>query len=550
MKLLKCVVYVVCLLVPTVTPGQRTAPQPSSRIAQPDPFRITAGRSFSASVPSGSPNGRSYGSSAERTRIINDIREAEALIAKNYAGGGDTRPAALTHSAITSLLHALDPHSNYFDAAEWKELLDEQQSGYAGIGTSISSFERNGSTDTYIVSTFAGTAARRAGLRFGDRITAVNGVSTAGLSIDAVRDKIRGPIGTGVTVTVERADTRQLEAVTLRRGSVAQPSIPDSYILQPGVGYIDLSEGFNYTTADEFNNAVRALQRQGMRSLILDLRGNGGGIVDQAVKVAERFLPAGSLIVSQRGRTAADEREWRSSNPSPLTLPLVLLVDENTASASEIVAGALQDQDRALIVGEKTFGKGLVQNVIDLPLNTGLTLTAARYYTPSGRSIQRDYENIGRYEYFSHNVPAAAIGRPYFEARTATGRRVLGGDGIEPDEKIRASAITASQAGLLDDLFFFSTDLVNGRIAGLDADSADAAALIDAFTAYTGNKTVRSDADFVVLRIRNLMATAKFGTVTANRILNAADTQTAAAINTLPRAAQLYRTASAIQNRQ
>jgi carboxyl-terminal processing protease len=549
MKLIQCAFCIVCLFAPLLTPGQRHGSQPASRLTEPEPFRIGSGSSFSASAPGRTAAGKPIGSNAERTKIINDIREAEELIAQNYAGG-KPRTADLTHSALTSLLHVLDPHSNYFDALEWKELLDEQQSGYAGIGTSISAFSVGGRTDTYIVSTFEGTAARRAQMRFGDRIVAVNGERMDGKTIDEVRDKIRGPIGSAVRVTVERSDTKRLETIELRRGIVAQPSIPDSYLIRPGVGYIDLSEGFNYTTSDEFDKAVSDLQRQGMRSLVLDIRGNGGGLVDQAIKVAERFLPAGSLIVTQRGRTPVDDRVWRSANRSPLTMPLVLLVDENTASASEIVAGALQDQDRAFIIGEKTFGKGLVQNVIDLPFKTGLTLTAARYYTPSGRSIQRDYDHIGRYDYFSHNGQAAAIDKPYFESKTVTGRRMLGGDGIVPDDTITSADLTNRQSVLLDPIFFFATDLVNGRISGLNADASDAA-IFDAFSAYAvGHRTsVLAEREFVTLQIRHQIATARLGTVPARRVLIAADPQVAAALSSLPRAAQLFRTASAVKQR-
>ena len=478
---------------------------------------------------------------------MSDVREAEALITRNYAGGDRPKQSELTQAAVTSLLHSLDPHSNFFDATEWKDLLDEQRSGYAGTGMSISSFTRAGRSDIYIVSTFDGTPARRAQLKFGDRIVTVNGETMIGRSIDYVRDKVRGPVGSTVKVTIERAATNRAETIEIVRRTVAQPSIPDSYIIRPGVGYIDLSEGFNYTTTEEFNRALNDLLDGGIQSLVLDLRGNGGGLVDQAVKVAEKFLPAGAMIVSQRGRTVADNREWRSSNNLPLTLPLVVLVDENTASASEIVAGALQDHDRALIVGEKTFGKGLVQNVIDLPFKTGLTLTAARYYTPSGRSIQRDYEHVGRYEYFQHNGEAAAIDKPFFASKTVTGRNLVGGDGIAPDEESSSVKLTKTQAALLDPIFFFTREAVNGRISKLVIDRQNADTLIDAFIAFTSqsgfvaieDESIRKERDFVTLRIRHLMSTAEQGSIHALRVIIDADPQVAAAIRALPRAAQL-----------
>jgi carboxyl-terminal processing protease len=334
-------------------------------------------------------------------------------------------------------------------------------------------------------------------------------------------------------------------------------------MIRPGIGYIDLSEGFTYTTDDEFTTALRDLHRQGMTSLLLDLRGNGGGIVEQAVKVAEKFLPAGELIVSQRGRTVVDSREWRSANPAPENMPLVLLVDENTASASEIVAGALQDSDRALIVGEKTFGKGLVQNVIDLPQKSGLTLTAARYYTPSGRSIQRDYSATGEYDYFSHRSPAGAIDKPYFEAKTATGRKVLGGDGIAPDDAVKSDLMTRAQAELVDPIFLFVRDFVGARIKNylpakrdingsrkrLDVTDFPVSdnILFDEFSRYFNDRntnqinadTVRRESQFIKLRLRYEIAMALFDTVIAAQVLKDQDSGVLSAIRSIPKAGQL-----------
>lgn len=556
--------------------AQTNIASPQSRIVEAEPFKIKAGSSFSASSPGGPSRGGSENSSATRARIINDIREAEALIAENYVGNKASGQSWMTRSLLRSMLHSLDPHSNFYDAAAWKEMLEEQQSGYAGIGTSIGTFSEKGTAATFVLSTFDGSPARRSGLRFGDKIVAVNGRSMLGLDTDFVRENIRGASGTSVKITVERAGSDRLETIELRRGIVAQPSIPDYYILRPGIGYIDLSEGFNYTTDDEFTKALRELHRRGMTSLIVDLRGNGGGIVEQAVRVAEKFLPAGALIVSQRGRTVVDSREWRSANSAPETLPVVLLVDENTASASEIVAGALQDSDRALIVGEKTFGKGLVQSVIDLPQKAGLTLTAARYYTPSGRSIQRDYSEIGEYDYFSHRGhrgPASAIDKPYFEAHTVTGRKVFGGDGILPDENVTAVEFSREQIELLDPIFYFSREASAGRIAGITAVRPRPLAsgehlrpmelpanesLLNAFKSFvvthaswnTDEKMIAREAEFIVLRIRSNIATAAYGPIAAGQVLTDGDPRIVKALQVLPKAAQLSVTAAKIRQRQ
>ena len=533
-----------------------------------EPFSIKLGSTFSASP------GVSTGSAQPGTRpsrIAADILEAEAIIARSHINGRNLKPADLMHVAIDGMLGVLDPHSSFFSAAEWREMLEDQLSGYTGIGATIANFERGGVIDTFVLSTFPGSPAARAQLRFGDRVVAINGEKTTGLTSDVVRDKIRGAIGSAFRLTVERAATSRAETVEIRRNRVAQPSIPDSYILRAGIGYIDLSEGFNYTTADEFDAAMRNLKRLGMRSLILDLRGNPGGIVNQAVRVTERFLPAGTTVVTQRGRARIDNRVWRSANTAVETMPLVVLVDENSASASEIVAGAFQDDDRAMIVGEKTFGKGLVQSVIDLPGNTGLTLTTSRYLTPSGRSIQREYAGSELYDYYNHRT-SSGIAKPYFEARTITDRRVFGGDGIQPDELVKSAEVSSIQAALLDPLFFFAREVTSGRIAGQEAYRATSYApgkrvepgdlsvtdsLYAMFVDFAakGSKrfdtnTLRKEAAFIRLRLRYNLAMASFGITSANQVLVEDDRQVAKAVETLPRAAELARNAAKARQRK
>lgn len=556
--------FVVSLLLVSLSAGQLSAQMKAPLNSPADPFSIKFGSTFSAS---GGASSSVPETSAKLSRIAADISEAEKLIAGNYFNGRTAKSEELDKNALEGMLRSLDPHSNFFDAAEWKDLLDEQQSGYTGIGATIANFERGGVADTYILSTFPGSPALRSQLKFGDKIVAINGEKMSGKDSNLVRDKLRGENGTTFRLTVERAVSNRIETLDIRRNRVPQPSIPDAYILRPGVGYIDLSEGFNYTTSDEFDAALRELKRQGMISLILDLRGNGGGIVDQAVKVAEKFLPAGTLILTQRGRTRIDNREWRSTNRSPETMPLVVLVNEDTASASEIVAGAFQDNDRAMIVGEKTFGKGLVQSVINLPGRTGMTLTAARYLTPSGRSIQRDYSKMDLYDYFNHKAPAATIEKPYFEARTVTDRRVFGGDGILPDEILKTSAINKAEAALLDPIFFFAREIVNGRIEGFESYRSlpitfgqrigagtfpVSDGVIAKFTEYcdlSGSfridpAVIKREIGFIKTRLRYDIVMASYGAVSANQVLAESDPQVARAVESLPRSAQLSRLAS------
>jgi carboxyl-terminal processing protease len=533
-----------------------------TELPQSEPFKINFGGSFSASP---TRIGGDLPDAAGRTgtdRISADFAEALEIIRKNHVNGKTADYNELTKSSITSMLRTLDPHSNYFDADEWNEMMDDQRSEYYGIGATIVNYEKGGEIDTYVVSTFPDSPAAKANLRFGDKILSVNGEKASGRSSDIVRDKIRGKSGSVVRMMVERADTRTVETVEMKRNRVPQPSIPDAYILRPGVGYVELSEGFNYTTFDELETALKALREQGMKSLILDLRDNPGGIVDQAVKVAEKFLPAGASIVSQKGRSRLDNRNWRSVNRAAETMPLAVLVDENSASASEIVAGALQDSDRALLIGEKTFGKGLVQSVISLPYGSGLTLTAARYYTPSGRSIQRDYSHMNIYDYFSHKaVPTDQTQR--LMARTVTGRKVYGGDGITPDEVVKMPEMTKRESALLDPLFFFSRELATGKVPGFESYKITGRvqygqrinagnmpvtdALVAAFERYLeNNKTwnvpgsqTGPENTFVRSRLRYNLIMAAFGVVSANQVLIEDDPQVAKAVEALPRAQQL-----------
>jgi len=526
-----------------------------------DPFTIRPGVSFSAWGRTDAAS-----SNATTTRLSSDIAEAEEVIRGNFIGNRKVTDAEMTKDALAGALRSLDPHSNFYDPREWKDLMDEERSGYSGIGATIASFSRGGVADTFILSVYPASPASRAQLKFGDRIVAIDGQNVSGKDPDAVRDKLRGLEGTSFRLTVERAATLNRETFDIRRARVSQPSIPSWYMVRPDVGYIELSEGFNYTTASELDTALRDLKREGMRSLVLDLRGNGGGIVDQAVQVAERFLPIGTLILTQRGRARYDNRIWKSGNPSPQTMPLVLLVDEDTASASEIVAGALQDNDRALIVGEKTFGKGLVQSVIDLPGRTGLTLTTARYLTPSGRSIQRDYSKLDTYDYFSHKT--AAIDTAYVETRTVTNRRVLGGDGILPDALVKTPELTQAQSALLDPLFFFVRDLVNGRIRGQETfrpaayvpnmgdDQAATTAINNAFRSYlsTDSNWLRlasaSNADFINRRVRYYAVMATTGADFADRVLAENDPQMVKAIQSIPGSAQLASSADSTRRQR
>jgi carboxyl-terminal processing protease len=526
-------------------------------------------------TPLGRRSTRSRTLSPEAAAVERSFNEALSVIEENYVDGNKLDYNSVYKSSIIGMLRTLDPHSNYYDRKEYEELRTDQRSEYYGIGASIGNQRTADQNDTYILSTFEESPAARAGLRFGDRIVAVDGINMRGKTSLEVRDKIRGPRGSVVSITLERASTGRTETVEITRDAVAQPSVPDAYLLRPGVGYIDMRHGFNYTTTDELQAALDFLHAKGMQYLVLDLRDNPGGFLDQAIHVAEKFLQSGQLILSQKGRDRRLDRSYESDNEQPDMTPLVILVNGNTASASEIVAGAMQDHDRAIIVGETSFGKGLVQGIFPLEAGAGLTLTTAKYYTPSGRLIQRDYSNGGFYDYITRGGSIRQDGEEEQQkptgpaSRTDTGRTVYGGGGISPDEAVKPATVTAAQARLINPLFFFTRELVNGRISGFDAykvqgpiqfnhklqptDYPVTDALFKAFKDYVAKDTTLKmtpqfldrNRSFISQQLRYNILTAAYGKVTADEVLVIDDPQVAKALESLPRARELAQSAAA-----
>lgn len=539
------VLAAVCCLWPAqIGIGQPDANPNRGRSYAGDPFSISEGSSFAASRTSRSRTG----SPIDPGLLERDFEEALSVIAENHVAGTGLSQTRLTEDAIRTMLKTLDPHSNYYDKDQFAELLGEHESEYTGTGSSIAGFRRNGRISTYVISSLPGSPAAKAGLRFGDKIIAVDSKSTDGLLPDEIRNMVRGKRGTTVTITVEKPGTKDRFTLAIKREVIHETSVPQGFLLAGRTGYIDLTNGFSNTTFAELEKALEDLRRQGMASLILDLRGNGGGILEQAVRVAEKFLPQGSTIVSQRGRYSDDERTWRAKRATFETLPLVLLVDETTASASEVLAGALQDNDRALILGRRTFGKGLVQTVLNLPEGSGLTLTAARYYTPTGRSIQRDYAETGIYDYFNHRLGESAIGKPVVAAKTPTNRIVYGGDGIAPDEELSSIALTDRQIELLDPLFFFALEADEHVLSSKDQKPGNDERLFNAFAEFVGRdrewsrlySSVSKEADFIRRMLAYYLTLRLSGVQAASRASVEADPQVRRAVLAVPRAASLF----------
>ncbi len=503
--------------------------------------------------------------------IESDVAEALTLIESSHVNGKKINYNDLFKSSIDSMLHTLDPHSNYFDAKEFEQFRTDQSSKYYGIGATIGDLsDADGNVQaTYIKATFENAPAHRAGLRYGDKIVDVNGTSMLGKSFVDVRNFLRGPRGTVAKLTVERYGTGKRETVDIVRDAVPQPSIAESYMIRPGVGYIAMTGGFNQTTYAEFAQAMQTLKAQGMQQLVLDLRNNGGGLVSQAYRVANTFLGRGQTIFTQKGRIDGSADTYRAENAAPDTTPVVMLVNRNTASASEILAGALQDHDRALIVGENTFGKGLVQNPFVLEYGSMLLLTIAKYETPSGRLIQRDYSDGSLYNYYnSQSLEPGAETKAVPkgpESKTDTGRKVYGGGGINPDIAVKSQTITTTKARfqqkLNNPIFAYVLDLSYGRNKTFDAYKVDRPisfeydikaqdfpvtdALFQDFKKFAVAKykftpaQIDREREFIERSLRTEFVTAAYGSTTSYQVFNEYDSQLQKAIELLPQAKQL-----------
>jgi len=346
-----------------------------------------------------------------------------AVVQRNYADPVDT-DKAIYDGAIPGMLHVLDPHSNFFDPKQFAIFREEQEGKYYGVGMVVSGKDNQ----TVVQAPFVNSPAAKAGIRPGDIILKVDGKVCTGLSTTEVADMLKGDKGTTVHISLGREGWDKPIEVTVIRDEIPRPGVEYYTLVRPGIGYVWVST-FNETTDADLANALKQLDYPKLDGLIIDLRGNGGGLLNQAVGMADMFLDKSQLVVSHRGRSSPEHPYYAVRGNQGIEVPLVVLVNGSSASASEIVSGAIQDHDRGLIVGETTFGKGLVQTQFPLSEDTMMLLTTARYYTPSGRLIQRDYKNQTLYDYHYNPQPPRA---PEVKL-TDTGRQVFGEGGITPD---------------------------------------------------------------------------------------------------------------------
>jgi carboxyl-terminal processing protease len=345
--------------------------------------------------------------------------------------------------AIPGMLRTLDPHSNFFDPKAYALMREGQAGHYYGVGMFVGAAEGR----IVVIYPFEGSPAFRAGLHPGDQIMSVNDTNTEHATVTQVSTMLKGPRGTPVTITAKREGTPAPLHFSVIRDNVPRGSVNHAFWIRSGIAYMKV-EAFNETTSHEVDQALARFGENEIEGLVLDLRDNGGGLVQESVNVADRFLKKGQLVVSHHGRSSAETKFVAKHGERGREYPIVVLVNHNTASASEILSGALQDHDRAWIFGESTFGKGLVQAPFPLYGNSALLLTIAKYYTPSGRLIQRDYAHQGLYEYLSRNE---GKNNPKDMKKTDSGRIVFGGDGITPDEKYETPKLTKLETHIAEE---------------------------------------------------------------------------------------------------
>ena len=488
-------------------------------------------------------------SSEDESQIRDSLKtftNVYALVEQNYAEplNGDRADTAIYDGAIPGMLRVLDPHSSFYDPKAYAKLREDQRGHYYGVGMVIQQQRSPDGKDHVIVITpYEGTPSFRAGIRPADTIVAIDGKPAEGMTSDAVAKALKGPKGTHVQVSMTREGHSGPLVFDLVRDEIPHPSVDLAFEIRPGVGYIHLTQ-FQETTAQEVIDAVNGFDN--LHGLVLDLRNNPGGLLSQAVEVCDHLLTKGQTIVSQRGRAYPDQVYTATHGNDGKNFSIVVLVNRNTASAAEIVSGALQDHDRALIVGETTFGKGLVQTVYNLSENTGLALTTYHYYTPSGRLIQRNYSGVSLYDYYNHAGALAANSSNTEVKLTDSGRTVYGGGGITPDEKIEAPKSDDFQDELLYRQVFFhyaahylATRTVDRNFQVDDAAMKDFEDYLTSQNISWTGKDIGDVSDWLKVNIKQYVIASQFGELQGLRVIANWDPEIQKALTFLPEAQAL-----------
>ena len=487
-------------------------------------------------------------SSQDESQLRDSIKtftDVYTLVEQNYAEPitGDKADGAIYDGAIPGMLQVLDPHSHFYDPKSYAHLREDQRGRYYGVGMVIQQQNEDGKTKVFVLTPYEDTPSFRAGIHPGDQIIAIDSKSAEGWTSEQVAKALKVPKGTQVEVTMLRYGQTKPLVFDLIRDEIPHPSVDLKFEIRPGIGYIHLTQ-FQETTGDEIEEAVNGFSN--LKGLVLDLRENPGGLLNQAVDVCDHLLTKGQTIVTQRGRAYSDVNYTATHGNGGKTFPIVVLVNRDTASAAEIVSGALQDHDRALIVGETTFGKGLVQTVYNLSENTGLALTTYHYYTPSGRLIQRNYAGVSLYDYYNHAGAQAPDSSNKEVKLTDSGRTVYGGGGITPDEKIETPKTNRFQDELsYKDVFFkfapvyVATHTVGQNFQADDAVMAEFKKFLTTQSIEWTDNDIAGASDWIKARIKKDIVTIQSGQLQGLRVIAEWDPEIQKALTYMPEAQAL-----------
>jgi carboxyl-terminal processing protease len=487
------------------------------------------------------------------TASINSFTKIYSVVDDNFAERVDPGKG-IYKGAIPGMLRTLDPHSNFFDPKEFAGLKEEQHGKYYGVGMQIGPQPRTGKV--MVIAPFGGTPAYKAGLRPGDVLLEVNDKRVDNLSVSDVADLLRGPKGTKVQIVASREGMSKPMTFNVVRDEIPRNSVDQAFFLKPGIAYLRVLQ-FTETTSEEMEKELKRLGEANIKGLVLDLRENPGGLLNEGVAVAGHWLEKGQVVVSHKGRAYPEKPYLAHGSPYGMQYPIVVLVNRYSASAAEIVAGALQDHDRGWVLGDTTFGKGLVQTVFQMSDNTGMALTTQHYYTPSGRLIQRDYSGISFLDYYYGKHTESRD--PMDVKQTDLGRVVYGGGGITPDQKYVAPKVNKFELDVLrkNGFFEFTSRYFGGKDAKLPEGWQPTEEVLNEFHDFLMKQGVNfseadwtANHDWVRQGLKTEMYITAFSLEDSQRAKAQDDPEVALAIEAMPKAQDLLNRARAKNEQQ
>jgi carboxyl-terminal processing protease len=503
---------------------------------------------------------RLFGATPANADLTKRMKEyTDLLNAVTNWSAEDIGSDKFVYASVDGMLRALDPHTSFLEPKEYSDMQDRQKGTFYGLGILVT--KRN--DQVTVITPLEGTPAARLGIRAGDVIAEVEGVNTDDLSLDEVVKRLKGPKGTTVNIKIKRIGMKEPIPLTITRAAIPTNSISNVLMLGQGTGYIRIKD-FTSTTVRELDDAIEKLEGEGMQRLVLDLRMNPGGLLDAAVGVSDHFLDKGQMIVYTKGRTADSMQEYVAPGKhEKFDMPIVVMVNRGSASASEIVAGAIQDHDRGLVIGETSWGKGLVQSVYTLQYGAGLALTTSKYYTPSGRNIQRDYTSV--YDYYMADEAENGTEVPLDQReqfKTDTGRTVFGGGGITPDVIVKQPTLarTTQLLEVRSAIFNYAVEYA-AKHPEVTKDVEITPAVIEEFVRHASAAEIASESDiretllkpedrkYIVRALKAEIIAAKYGFDASYPYRLQGDAQVEKALAVFPDAQKLATTAANARGR-